>query len=306
MVANNYVTGIRYLLHRSPALDINRPNKESQQTALHLAALNANPECMKLLLECDGIDINCTDRYKRTPLNLAAKKGHHQHLVMLLNRSDIDVNAADHEGMTSVHTAAVSGHTKCLAALMRSRFGAKLNILNKEGLDPVGAAARVNQLPCVQLLLTSENVKHYPLEKGRKNIWFQALESGHTECFSYLLTLPHFPINKVVDGSALIHLAAKSGNAGALKLLLAHHDIDVNVPDERLKTPLEHAVRGGYLECVKMLLEKPRTVLTGKLLRSAKKRGHFEILRLLYGDTRIPATDLLSFRMPANAENMAT
>lgn len=54
-------------------------------TSLHYAAQNGHTEIIKLLLNVEGIDANCSDRKGNTPLHLAAQNGHKDAIIILLD-----------------------------------------------------------------------------------------------------------------------------------------------------------------------------------------------------------------------------
>jgi len=64
-----------------------------KKTPLHLAALNNNYECLKLLIEKDAYIESLTDE-DCTPLHLASKKGNFECVQILLN-SGANIYALD-------------------------------------------------------------------------------------------------------------------------------------------------------------------------------------------------------------------
>ena len=66
---------------------------EADQTPLSWAAERGHEAVVRLLLERDGVDINCRDNYKysgKTPLIWAAENGHEAVVELLLERENID------------------------------------------------------------------------------------------------------------------------------------------------------------------------------------------------------------------------
>ena len=60
-------------------------------------------------------------------------------------------------------------------------------------------------------------------------------------------------------GDSFLHIAAKSGNADATKLLLAH-DVKVNLKDGHGFSSLHYAVQNGSFECASLLVENGASV----------------------------------------------
>jgi len=67
-------------------------------------------------------------------------------------------------------------------------------------------------------------------------------------------------INHLIDDDCKlspIHWASAYGNKKAVEILLGN-GVDINLPDESFMpaTPMEHAAKGGYVDLVRLFLEK--------------------------------------------------
>ena len=104
------------------------------ETPLLMASANGHQECVKLLLETPGIDLNCTlsERHLKAQnaLMLAATKGACLGLQgrgdfvsvvkHLVEANGLDVNAQDANGYTALMLACMQGHADIAAELLAS------------------------------------------------------------------------------------------------------------------------------------------------------------------------------------------
>jgi ankyrin repeat protein len=65
-------------------------------------------------------------------------------------------------------------------------------------------------------------------------------------------------VNLLFRGYTMLHMACIWGHNKAIKLLLAHPGIDVNLPDSSGLTPLHIACYNARIEIVKLLLADER------------------------------------------------
>lgn len=83
-----------------------------------------------------------------------------------------------------------------------------------------------------------------------------------------------------------LHEAAKRGNENFMKECLANN-VSVNSLDKSGSTGLHWAAHGGHVECLKILLSKPRIELNNQnklgdtALHAGAWKGHAEVVRLL-------------------------
>ncbi|KAI4607111.1 hypothetical protein J4E80_009842 [Alternaria sp. BMP 0032] len=96
--------------------------------------------------------------------------------------------------------------------------------------------------------------------------------------------------NKTIPGKgrAIIHVAVNKDDCELITFLLAHPELDVNIPDQYDETPLMSAVGSGKLKAVRLLLQhKDIDVnLRGRggywtALRYAKLHKRYDIVDLL-------------------------
>ncbi|XP_049770203.1 poly [ADP-ribose] polymerase tankyrase-2-like [Schistocerca cancellata] len=105
-------------------------------TALHLAAMDANPETVKYLLSA-GADINAKDSSLQTPLHAAAYRGNLKAMWVLLT-SSAQVDVRDRWGKTPLHWAAATKQVEAVRALLLA--GASKKVKDNEDITPVDTA----------------------------------------------------------------------------------------------------------------------------------------------------------------------
>lgn len=93
--------------------------EHSGLSPIHLAADLGHPQCLKIMLEVKGINVNARTREKElTALHLAAEGGYVDCIEILLDRK-ADANARNHRGQTALHLAARSQAFDCVEMLLR-------------------------------------------------------------------------------------------------------------------------------------------------------------------------------------------
>jgi hypothetical protein len=91
---------------------------------------------------------------------------------------------------------------------------------------------------------------------------------------------------KLIDGTAIIHMACSSGNIELVDFLLARQDMNINQMDNYGQTPLGDACVDGNLDVISRLLEKKADISLGAYnvynpLMSTAHAGKMEIVDLL-------------------------
>lgn len=124
----NDIERVKVLLEEDP----NRVGAKLQydMTPLHWAARADADEIVKLLLECNGIDVDALTGSHRTPLQLAAETNA-ANSITLLGEAGADLNTQDKKGRTPLHRATYEGKVAATEALLAQ--GADPTITNKNG-----------------------------------------------------------------------------------------------------------------------------------------------------------------------------
>ncbi|EXJ60980.1 hypothetical protein A1O7_05133 [Cladophialophora yegresii CBS 114405] len=102
------------------------------EAGMSIAASWGNQEILKLLLEQDGLDVNCKNDYGNTALTLAAFLGYEQKVALLLTRDQIDVNSRNNKGFTALSAAVQTGRKGVVEQLLQ-RKDVDVNSRDEEG-----------------------------------------------------------------------------------------------------------------------------------------------------------------------------
>ncbi|KAK6346840.1 hypothetical protein TWF696_006947 [Orbilia brochopaga] len=184
--------GVIDALLRQPTMDLNIPAQSSGKTALMYAAENGHKECVKLILYQTFLHLNNQDLEGNSALKLAAKRGHCE-IVKLLLEKGADADKPDMHDATALHDAAAAGYDDTVRLLLER--GANINHHNSDVQTPLDVAVLAEHTTTVTVLL----------EKGAK-----VLEGNRGD--DYLQR-------------SSIHLAARVGNLGLIKLLTQSQNI---------------------------------------------------------------------------------
>jgi ankyrin repeat protein len=86
-------------------------------TALHIAVINNDMRCLKLLIDCQAKK-EAEDFDGRTPLHFAAIHGYWDILMLLIEEPATLRSVPDHNGCTPLHEACRNGHYNCVVSLV--------------------------------------------------------------------------------------------------------------------------------------------------------------------------------------------
>ena len=143
------------------------------------------------------VDVNCQDKYGYTPLRIAAERNHDQVVARLLKSVNILVNLADLRGETPLIYAIEKGFVRTVRHLV-AHADIDVNLRTPDGDAPLLRAAMYGSVAVVHFLLSLADID--------VNI------VGGEEYY----------------GMTPLSAAVRNYRYGVAKLLLAHHDIDVN------------------------------------------------------------------------------
>ena len=107
--------------------DINAYDEDGW-TPLHFTVMCEEPELCRLLCERGDIDVDKGDKESGdTSLHLAAYHGRMEYTRILLDVGKANVNAKNNDSSTSLHCAAIEGHIEAVTLLIER--GAEINPL---------------------------------------------------------------------------------------------------------------------------------------------------------------------------------
>ena len=186
------------------------------RSALHVAAEHGMVHQMKVLLEA-GADVAARDRNGRSTLHLVVTHGTVQQLKILLEAGG-DVLAEDNEGMSVIQCALAYGLAleglKQLLDVVPWRF---FPIQEKSTLH--FALSRCE--PETMKVLFDAGIDPSVLDSKGRSALVKAIEAGNLEVATVILGRKETDtLSQDHDGVTPLHVAARKGDADAIKLLL--------------------------------------------------------------------------------------
>ncbi|XP_065161577.1 transient receptor potential channel pyrexia [Atheta coriaria] len=125
------------------------------ESVLH-CAVRANAIACVRLFTAQGADVGQVEYSGMSPIHLAGDLGHSQCLKIMLEAKGNNVNAKTKEkDLTALHLAAEGGYVECIEILMEKRADA--NVRNHRGQTPLHLAARAQAFDCVEILMRKGN-----------------------------------------------------------------------------------------------------------------------------------------------------
>ena len=250
------------------------------ETALHLAAKNANLPLLKFLLD-QKADVQIGDSGRSTPLHFAANK----QVALDLIAAGANVHAMGTNG-TPLHTAATTGVAEVLldngAKIDSRKSRVSLNGKRREGDTPLQAATRHGRIKVMEFLISKGadvNIKSngysalYSAAGGSPKtvalllahgaavngfdtnsspLWNAVFNHG-TESAKLLLDAKAKATEVDQHGWSLLHAAALGCDAKMIELLIAAN-VDVNLLTNKKESALHIATERANLDAVRVLL----------------------------------------------------
>ncbi len=150
------------------------------KTPLFIAAATGHAECVAILLEVKGLNLNYRSAGGKTALFQAAENGHAECVRLLVNAPGINVNVTNDNRETPLYTAARYGHADCVRELLKAR-NIEVNSPNLSGATPLCIAAYKGHVDCVASLLSAPNIDVTLMRYDMTPLEY-AIEQGHTAC----------------------------------------------------------------------------------------------------------------------------
>jgi len=277
-VINQDLNVAEYLLHNKANPDI--PDKENQQTPLHMAAIQGNLPLVTLLVK-QGASVNAKNIYSQTPLALVDPTTETRvEIIKYLLEHGAELNMKGNHYKTPLLHKAVDSKNMPLVHYLIEEAGAD-----------VDARDIHNETPLIKAISHSQFlIAHYLLELGANvdaadnsgcTALSNAAELGDSEenlaFIKYLIEVRGAEINPKKThpndracGTPALCTAAKGGHLKVVAYLF-EHGAEVNFAGENQNTALHLAAKNGHLAVVHYLIEeaKAKTNLTNAEKKSA-------------------------------------
>ncbi|RXW18603.1 hypothetical protein EST38_g7252 [Candolleomyces aberdarensis] len=216
--------------------------------ALLAACRSGRDAVVRALLLKPDINISVEDEFGWTPLHLAVWSNHRSICQMLLGHSKIQLGARQ---ASPLIMAASRGHCDILQMLLQPTFGMDIdvNVEDEDGWTPLAHAAWNNHQSICNILLAHPEIR---LSAGKASPLVRAAFRGHHEIVRTLLQ-PNYGLdaNATEEGWTVLSAASYSGSTPLVQALLARDDADVNLGRH---PPLIVAVCKGHTAIIKILL----------------------------------------------------
>ncbi|XP_025947023.1 ankyrin repeat domain-containing protein 16 isoform X1 [Apteryx rowi] len=220
---------------------------------LHEAASAGRAACVLYLLQ-KGASVDCLKRADWTPLMMACTR---QNLEVIKHLVEHGANPLlkNKDGWNCFHIASREGHLhvlRYLLAVSPSSWDTESTIKR----TPLHTAAMHGRFEVVELLL--ERCQYKPDSRDNCGVtpFMDAIQNGHVNVARLLLE-KHQACPSAVDalGAQSLHLAAITGQDGAIRFLVSELGVDVNERATALRlTALHYAAKEGHAPTIEMLL----------------------------------------------------
>ena len=287
---------------------------------LQIAAEQGNLKMVQAFLRCSKVDLNIGYKFGVTPLYVASNNNHTNVVEELLNdpRTNVNVEA---NSATALYTAAKYGNTQVVRLLL-SHYDINVNQVNKRNqMSVLMIAIERGKVDIVSLLLhhpqTDVNIFNAKDESAisitLKRVFLRSLklmlrcpktilpqkdEDYHSlnikEVLDYQIELTKLQSSCCLNVCDSILKAAWIGDFRGIRGLLLCPDADINVVDEKGRTPLYLASWLRHTKVVEVILNNAKVdVNIGNIIEGstpfsiASKKGHFEIMEKLLNHVKI-------------------
>ena len=272
-------------LLKCTGMDVNN-GYASGFTPLYIASRENNLKIVAVLLKDPDIDVNKIVGGE-SALLVSAEKGYIEIVKLLLSHGDIDtnINKRGNQG-NALFLAATKGHTEIAKELLLQPQIEVNGAFGPREMTPLISASRKGNLEVVKLLMQCPKTDINATDALGETA-FQACTNKTKEMLEINEQLTATNYTCCLDASRMLMQFAKVGNQRAVRGLAQCPNGDINMDDNKGRTPLYHATLRGHIGVVLELLALPTIeVNKGRHLDGvtpfsiASKKGHFEILRM--------------------------
>jgi len=206
---------VRCLLHAGATINA---RDADNNTALIRAAALGRTECIEILINQPGIDINCVNNYGVSAVLAAVAAGQVECLWTLLAAGvDPNIGTRSTDGCSALHIAAASGRADVVTALIS--LNADEGAVNIKGETPIFLAAQLGKIESVEAFVKSRQ-SGASLAKTDDRGWtplMAALRNNHVDVAIALLnSKKDVGVNAFdcKDGTTAMGLALALGEPG--------------------------------------------------------------------------------------------
>ncbi|KAH0171452.1 hypothetical protein KCU67_g2167, partial [Aureobasidium melanogenum] len=255
--------------------------------ACMFAAQSGSVEIVRLLIEHDESVVLKVDSHKDTALHHTCRCGHLGVVKLLLETNASNIEAVNNGNSTAFNEAASGGHTDIVAFMLQRDDVNPLHI-SRRNYTPLLRAAWTGKQDLIEMLMAVEGTDLRQMTTGGRTLFTIAASVGlEGLCRSLIEQGVANGILPVVGGGlSPLHCATESNKAGVIELVLEQPGVDKNVCSDHGFTPLWFAVRDEMAKSVMTLLahqvdvDRPDDRARTPLLVAAQKSNE-EIVRML-------------------------
>ena len=173
-------TSIMRTLIELSDIDVNKATIYADETALSVASKFRRLEAVKVLLECNEINVNHQDRVGRTPFFTACQINNLEIVDVLAADTRVDLNLARNDKMNALHYACNHGSNVLVKTLLKSER-LDPNIAGPRGLTALHFVAQSNNPDLVRALLDDNRVDATLVSENGHTAQQMAVAEGHRE-----------------------------------------------------------------------------------------------------------------------------
>ncbi|THX86342.1 ankyrin [Aureobasidium pullulans] len=278
-VMDGHVEVVKLLLEHNPGIIAVADKRKN--TALHFACREGRLDVLKLLLDTDASNISAVNSRSYTAFDEAAKGGHTDIVAFMLARDDVDPHHRSARDDTPLLLAVYTGKKDLIEVLMNVE-GTDLAHGSTGGMTLFKRAAFMGLASlCRTLIEKGVSDCTIPSKNGGFHPLHYAADSDDVEVIELLLSQPGVDKNAAsINGYTPLCDAVRKGYVKSVETLLAH-DVEVDTPDNRGRTPLLIAAQKSNQDIVKALLGAGAKAGLNEALSIALTNRDEEIVQLL-------------------------